>query len=157
MTNYWIRHYIHPVHSHAIYKVSKLVASFPRAYPEEKARKWREGKRHTIEPWEVYCRAKGEREREGSRRRKVATIRIFTGVIRYEPHNARNDGARCQRNSRRREVVHERSRPWKWAVGELDFSWGRRKLKIRQEYTGLVRSGSGWGKRELKTEDTVEE
>lgn len=84
-----------------------------------------------------------EREREGSRRRKVATIRIFTGVIRYEPHNARNDGARCQRNSRRREVVHERSRPWKWAVGELDFSWGRRKLKIRQEYTGLVRSGSG--------------
>lgn len=36
----------------------------------------------------------------------------------------------------------------------LDFSWGRRKLKIRQEYTGLIRSGSGWEKRKLKTEDT---
>lgn len=82
-----------------------------------------------------------EREREGSRRRKVATIRIFTGVIRYEPHNARNDGVKGTRG--RREVVHERSRPWKWAVGEVDFSWDRRKLKIGQEYTGLVRSGSG--------------
>lgn len=45
-----------------------------------------------------------KRQREESRRTKepltVAPIRIFTGVIRYEPHNTRNDAVRCQRNSR---------------------------------------------------------
>lgn len=48
-----------------------------------------------------------ERQREESRRTKepltVAPIRIFTGVIRYEPHNTRNDAVRCQRNSRGNE------------------------------------------------------
>lgn len=58
-----------------------------------------------------------EREREGSRRRKVATIRIFTGVIRYEPHNARNDGVKGTRGRRGDERsstnVHARGNgPW---------------------------------------------
>lgn len=53
------------------------------------------------------------------------------------------------------EIVRERSHPWKWPVGEPDFSWGvQRKLKIRQEYTDLARSEAR-RERKLKTRTRV--
>lgn len=92
-----------------------------------------------------------------------APIRIFTGVIRYklrsviyrnEPRPARM--TQCSvKGSQGAEIVRERSHPWKWPVGEPDFSWGaQRKLKIRQEYTDLARSEAR-RERKLKTRTRV--